>query len=80
MGRACRLIDISRGVYRYEPDTERDQPIIDALCELAEKNPAYGFQVIFERLRAQGYRWNHKRAYPALKLNLRRKYRRRHNR
>ena len=73
---ACRIISISRTVYRYQPDKSRDEPVIKALQELAARYPRYGFGKMFPILRRQGHRWNHKRVYRVyceLKLNMRRK-------
>lgn len=73
---ACQTVGISRTVYNYKPDTTRDEPVISELTELAEKYPRYGFGKMFPILRRRGFRWNHKRVYRvycALKLNMRRK-------
>lgn len=54
--------------------------VITAFIELAERFPRYGFSKLFQLLRRRGRRWNHKRVhrvYCALKLNLRRKGKRR---
>lgn len=54
----------------------RDEPVIHALTELAERYPRYGFKRLFQLLRRQGNTWNHKRfhrIYCLLKLNFRRK-------
>jgi putative transposase len=59
---------------------QSDQPIIDALLALVEKHPSYGFRKLYVLLRRQGYRWNHKRVYRVycgLKLNIRRKSKKR---
>ncbi len=63
-------------MYFYQPDTRRDEPVIHALTELAERYPRYGFKKLFQLLRRQGNTWNHKcvhRIYCLLKLNFRRK-------
>ncbi len=63
-------------MYFYQPDTRRDEPVILALTELAERYPRYGFKKLFQLLRRQGNTWNHKRVhriYCLLKLNFRRK-------
>ena len=63
-------------MYFYQPDTRRDEPVIHALTELAERYPRYGFKKPFQLLRRQGNTWNHKcvhRIYCLLKLNFRRK-------
>lgn len=74
--RACRIVGISDSVYRYKPDGDRNEPLIAALQESAERYPAYGFSKLLKVLRRQGYSWNHKRVhrmYCSLKLNKRRK-------
>lgn len=73
---ACKAVNLSRTVYYYQPEMERDQPVIDKLMILAEQYPRRGFGKFFSLLRRQGYRWNHKRVYRVycnLKLNIRRK-------
>lgn len=73
---ACRVFNISRTVYRYQPDKARDEQVILSLQELAERHPRYGFGKMFPILRRQGHKWNHKRVYRvycALNLNMRRK-------
>ena len=60
-------------MYFYQPDTRRDEPVIHALTELAERYPRYGFKKLFQLLRRQGNTWNHKRVhriYCLLKLNF----------
>ena len=50
--------------------------MIEALQQLAEKEPTYGFGLMFDTLRREGKPWNHKRVYriyKLLKLNFRRK-------
>ncbi len=73
---ACNVVGLSRSSYKYEPDLTRDQVVIAALQRLAEDYPSYGFQMMFDKLRQEGLAWNHKRVYRiyrSLKLNLRRK-------
>lgn len=74
--RACRLLNISRSVYRYERQLSCDDEIRQMLNELAARHRRYGFEKMFQKIRQRGYRWNHKRVYRVyceLKLNLRRK-------
>ncbi len=76
MNRACRLFNISRSVYQYKPKLADDHEIKKTLTELAEKHRRYGFTKMFNKIRQRGYTWNHKRVYRVycdLKLNLRRK-------
>ena len=78
--RACQTVGLSRSVYRYQPDSSRDQAVVESLLELAHQKPELGFAKLFQILRRQGHGWNHKRVhriYCALKLNKRRKGKRR---
>ncbi|MGP3590244.1 IS3 family transposase [Vagococcus sp. WN89Y] len=73
---ACRVLSLSRTVYHYRPDLQRDEPVIRALQQAAERYPRYGFSKLFRILRRHGHPWNHKRVhriYCLLKLNFRRK-------
>lgn len=74
--RACRVVGISDSVYRYKPDSQRHDTLITALQGAVERYPAYGFSKLLKVLRRQGHGWNHKRihrVYCELKLNMRRK-------
>ncbi len=78
--RACTSVRLSRTVYRYEPLPNRDIEIGEALQQLASKHPEMGFGKFFGMLRRQGKSWNHKRVhrvYCRIKLNKRRKHKRR---
>ena len=77
---ACSVINLSRTVFRYEPKPRSDAEIQDALMKLAGKHPEYGFSKFFKIFRRCGRRWNHKRVYRIyceMKLNKRRKHKRR---
>jgi putative transposase len=79
LGRACRLINLSRSVYYYKSNRD-DHPVIDKLQGLAEKRPTEGFWKMYYRIRKEGLQWNHKRihrVYKLLKLNMKRKGKRR---
>ena len=74
--RACRVVGIRDSVYRYQPNTARDDVVIAGLQQAVEKYPAYGFSKLFKILRRWGHRWNHKRVhriYCRLNLNKRRR-------
>ncbi len=63
-------------MFFYKPDTRRNDVVIEALTEYAERYPRYGFKKLFQVIRRQGHVWNHKRVhriYCLLKLNFRRK-------
>lgn len=73
-------MNLSRSVYRYQPNLEKDKPVIGALLDLVSRHPKFGFRKLFLILRRNGHPWNHKRVYRvycALKLNFRRKGKRR---
>jgi len=73
-------MNMSRTVYRYQPDIERDKDVIEVLMALTDRYPRYGFSKLFTILRQQGRKWNHKRVYRVYKLlnlHLRRKGKRR---
>lgn len=77
--RACRLLDLSKSGYYYK-SSKSDAEVIAALEELAFKHPSYGFRKLYFYLRRAGHNWNHKRVYRVyclLKLNKRRKGKRR---
>lgn len=80
--RSCSAVRLSRSAYYTQPRDRRpdDEPVIEALNRLLDKNPRWGFWMCFDRLRLLGHRWNHKRVYRvylAMKLNLPRRTKRR---
>jgi putative transposase len=80
--RACQAVGLPRSaLYKPTPDrAARDAPVIEAINEVVEKRPRWGFWKCFERLRADGRCWNHKRVYRVyctMRLNIKRKARRR---
>ena len=80
--KACASVGLSRAAW-YRPVVdwlERDRSVVEALSDLAEKKPGLGFWKLFARLRRMGHSWNHKRVYRVycrLKLNLRRRTKKR---
>ena len=73
--RACRIIGLSQtAFYRPKQDRlERDQPVIDALLEIIDRRPRWGFWKCFDRIRLDGHGFNYKRVhrvYFDLKLNM----------
>lgn len=78
--RACRLMRLARTVLHYRPARCGDREIEEALAGLAAAHPEMGFGKFFAMLRREGRRWNHKRVhrvYCAMRLNKRRKHKRR---
>ena len=77
---ACEMLGISRSVYRYRPQPHNDLPVVEAIQQVIEENPGFGFPKTFKTLRRRGHPWNHKRVhrvYCLLRLNRRRKGKRR---
>ena len=80
ISRACRVLNMSKSVYYYHPLHKDDEEIEQALHQKAREHPEEGFWMAYQRLRAEGRTWNHKRVhrvYKALGLPLRRKAKKR---
>ena len=78
--RSCKMVRLARSVFRYKPKPKDDTEIVKALAELVENHSDLGFRKFFDMLRARGEPWNHKRVYrvyKAMKLNKRKKFKRR---
>ena len=80
--RACNVAGLSRSVlYRPRLDRSvRDAEVIDVLNEMVARRPRWGFWKCFDRIRADGYVWNHKRVhrvYCDMKLNMKRRTKKR---
>lgn len=82
MHSGCRCIGLSRAAYYRTPviASERDAEVITVLNALIERHPRWGFWKCRKALRRKGHPWNHKRVYRvycALRLNQKRRARRR---
>mgnify|MGYP001550001716 CR=1 FL=1 len=78
--RACKLLRLSASVYRYEAKPKDDAQVIAQMMTVVEKNPKWGFRLVFDRMRNQGCTANHKRVHRLYKeahLHLRRRTKRR---
>lgn len=74
--RACRILNVSRSVYRYQAKKTDENQIAQELRQLAERQRSWGYGKMIDYLKHQGYSWNHKRihrVYCDLGLNLCRK-------
>ena len=79
MSRACKIVSLPRSQFYYTSKRD-DTEIISELEDLAYKHPSYGFRKLSAYLRRAGHSYNHKkvyRVYKLLKLNKRRKGKRR---
>ena len=77
---ACACVQLPRSSCFYVRKVKDDRPVIDELVKLVDKHAVIGFWKCYHRLRRQGFTWNHKRVYrvyTALKLNIRRRTKRR---
>lgn len=77
---ACQVLKQPRSSYRYQAVPRNDQALIEAFGQLVDDHPSIGFWQSYHRLRRRGYTDNHKRMYriyTQLKLNIRRRYRKR---
>jgi putative transposase len=61
--RACELIGIDRGTYRYEPRPDRNAELRDALLELAKQKPRYGYRRLHVLLVRRGHAVSVMRVY-----------------
>lgn len=80
--RACSIVGLSRSaLYRPRVDRRvRDREVIDVLNEMVARRPRWGFWKCFDRIRADGHVWNHKRVhrvYCDMRLNMKRRTKKR---
>jgi putative transposase len=58
---ACKLLNVDRTSYRYEPQPDRDAVLRQKLVELAKQKPRYGYRRLLALLGRRGWVVNHKR-------------------
>ena len=63
---ACKLLDMDRSSYRYEPKPDADAPVREALVALARQKPRFGYRRLGVLLERRGHKLNHKRLYRIL--------------
>ena len=61
--RACKLLELDRSSYRYEPQPDRNAVLRQELIALARQKPRYGYRRLGVLLARRGSRVNHKRLY-----------------
>ncbi len=77
---ACKLLEMERSSYRYEPRPDRNAGLREALVMLARQKPRYGYRRLHALLSRRGYEVNVKRVYRLYveeRLMVRRKRRKR---
>jgi putative transposase len=60
---ACRLLELDRTTYRYEPRPDRNGELREALVALARQKPRYGYRRLWALLTRRGWQVNEKRIY-----------------
>ena len=58
---ACKLLEVDRTSYRYEPQPDRNVGLRQELIELAKQRPRYGCRRLLALLERRGWAVNHKR-------------------
>jgi len=79
ISRACKVLNLGKATVYYKTKKD-DTPIMNELRLKADQHPREGFWKAYGRLRLEGNIWNHKRVYriyKSMKLNIRRKGKRR---
>jgi putative transposase len=61
--RACRLLEMDRSSYRYQPEADRNAVLREQLVQLARQKPRYGYRRLHVLLRWRGHPVNVKRVY-----------------
>jgi putative transposase len=74
------MVRLPRSSFQYKFKPKDDQSIQEALTDMVTRHPSIGFRQSFEQFRDAGRGWNHKRVkrvYREMKLNIRRRAKRR---
>ena len=61
--RSCRMLEMRRKSYRYEPKHQDTGTLIERIKELAMKYPRFGYRRVWAMLRRAGMVINHKRVH-----------------
>jgi putative transposase len=74
------MVRLPRSSYQYKFKPKDDRLIQEALTDMVTRHPSIGFRQSFEQFKDAAKGWNHKRVkrvYRAMKLNIRRRAKRR---
>ncbi len=80
VSRACKIIQLPRSTYQYQPKVKDDSAIQEALTGLVQRHRSIGLWSCHYLLRNRGSRWNHnkvRRIYWSLNLNIGRRAKKR---
>jgi putative transposase len=72
--KACAWLGVHRSLVNYASIRKPDEELKDLLQRLSTTHRRWGFGLMFDWLRNNGYEWNHKkvyRVYTQMRLNLR---------
>jgi len=61
--RACRLLQLNRATYWYQPHRAEAVALRQRLRDLAQARPRFGYRRLYILLRREGWTINHKRVY-----------------
>ena len=61
--RACRLVELDRSSYRYEPRADHNAPLREELVKLARQKPRYGYRRLHVLLNKRGHPASAQRIY-----------------
>ena len=60
---ACKLLEMDRSSYCYEPTPDRNEQLQRELKAVAQEKPRYGYRRLHVLLERRGWKLNHKRLY-----------------
>jgi len=60
---ACKLLELDRSSYRYQPRPRDDGQLREELVTLAKQKPRYGYRRLGVLLARRGWKLNHKKLY-----------------
>lgn len=60
---ACKLLEVDRSSYRYEPRPRDDGRLREEMVGLAKQKPRYGYRRLGVLLERRGWKMNHKKLY-----------------
>ena len=59
---ACKLLEVDRSTYRYEPRPDQNAKLREALWAVAQQQPRFGYRRLWATARKQGWEVDLKRS------------------